>query len=287
MKRKWFFTSLMLLLIGGLLLSRRALATSGYELNWDSVAGGGGMDGQGGSFGLGDSLGQPDAGPSNPGTFAILGGFWAGATENADLSALVFSTGSLSPAFDPATVSYTQSVAHPVSSLTVTPSVADPAATVTVNGMAVAPGSASGPIGLNVGPNTVTTVVTAQDGFTTKTYTVTVTRAALPNEADLSALVFSTGPLSPAFDPGTLNYTQSVGQANIWLTITPTAADPSARITVNGRKVASGHASIPIHLSMGPNAVTIVVLAQDGVTTKTYTVIVTRRYKVFLPIVFR
>src|SRR5690606_34014361 len=53
-------------------------------------------------------------------------------------------------------------------------------ATITVNGTAVTSGNASGAIALNVGSNTITTVVTAQDGTTTKTYTVTVNRANIP-----------------------------------------------------------------------------------------------------------
>jgi hypothetical protein len=47
---------------------------------------------------------------------------------------------------------------------------------VTVNTIAVTSGSPSGAISLVVGTNTITVLVTAQD-TTTKTYTVTVTRA--------------------------------------------------------------------------------------------------------------
>ena len=53
-----------------------------------------------------------------------------------------------------------------------TPTATDSSATVKVNGTSVASGSASGPIALAVGTNTITTVVTAQDGITTKTYSV-------------------------------------------------------------------------------------------------------------------
>jgi small neutral amino acid transporter SnatA (MarC family) len=48
-----------------------------------------------------------------------------------------------------------------------------------VNGTIVTSGSASGAIPLNVGPNTITVLVTAQDGTTTQSYTITVTRAAV------------------------------------------------------------------------------------------------------------
>ena len=64
-------------------------------------------------------------------------------------------------------------------------------------------------ISLAVGTNIVSTVVTAQDGITTKTYTLTISRAAAPN-ADLVSLVPSTGTLSPGFASGTTSYSASV-----------------------------------------------------------------------------
>jgi hypothetical protein len=98
-------------------------------------------------------------------------------SSNANLSALSLSGASLSPSFAAGTISYTATVANSVTSLTVTPTVAQGNATVTVNGTAVASGAASGSISLSVGSNVLTTVVTAQDGVTAKSYTVTVTRS--------------------------------------------------------------------------------------------------------------
>jgi trimeric autotransporter adhesin len=102
----------------------------------------------------------------------------AAISSNADLSNLTLSAGTLSPVFSPATTSYTASVANTVTSITLTPTAVDVNSTITVNGNAVTSGSPSGSIVLAVGPNVITTVVTAQDAVTTKTYTVTVTRAA-------------------------------------------------------------------------------------------------------------
>jgi gliding motility-associated-like protein len=84
----------------------------------------------------------------------------------------------LAPAFSPGTTAYTASVVNGVTSMTVTPATADATATIKVDGTTVASGTASGAITLAVGSNTITTLVTAQDGVTTKTYTLTVTRAA-------------------------------------------------------------------------------------------------------------
>ena len=102
----------------------------------------------------------------------------SGASTNADLSNLTLSAGVLSPVFAAATTSYTTNVANGINSITATPTSADVNSTITVNGNAVTSGTPSGAIALAVGPNVITTVVTAQDAVTTKTYTVTVTRAA-------------------------------------------------------------------------------------------------------------
>ena len=104
-----------------------------------------------------------------------------GAATDATLSALVLSDGAsevtLTPAFDSATRSYAATVANSVASVTVTPTVTDPNATVTVNGAAVASGSPSAAIELEVGETVIEAVVTAEDGTTTSTHTVTVMRA--------------------------------------------------------------------------------------------------------------
>jgi Cadherin-like beta sandwich domain/Domain of unknown function (DUF4073) len=92
--------------------------------------------------------------------------------NNADLSNLTLSSGVLSPSFAAGTGHYTVNVGNDVTSIRVTPTVADANATVMVNGS-----SALLPIYLNVGDNTITIIVTAEDGISKKTYTVTVTRA--------------------------------------------------------------------------------------------------------------
>ena len=99
-------------------------------------------------------------------------------SSNADLSNLILSSGTLVPIFSSATTGYTANVANATSSITVTPTTGNANSTVTINGNSVLSGNASVPIPLNVGANVITTIVTAQDAVTTKTYTVTVTRAA-------------------------------------------------------------------------------------------------------------
>ncbi len=98
-------------------------------------------------------------------------------SSDTTLSGLTVSQGTLSPTFASSTVTYTDSVANSVTSMTVTPTVNTAGATVKVNGNTVASGSASSAISLSVGSNTITVVVTAPDGTTTQNYVITVTRA--------------------------------------------------------------------------------------------------------------
>jgi uncharacterized repeat protein (TIGR02543 family) len=196
-------------------------------------------------------------------------------SNDATLSALVLSSGTPSPTFSSGTESYTASVANSVTSITVTPTRTQGNATITVNGTTVTSGSASGSIALNVGLNTITVVVTAQDGSTTKSYNVEVTRAGSA-DATLSSLALSTGTLSPTFSSGTESYTVSVVNSVTSVTVTPARTQANATITVNGTAVTSGSASGSISLNVGSNTITVVVTAQDGSTTKSYTVTVTR-----------
>ncbi|SEG73884.1 cadherin-like beta sandwich domain-containing protein [Paenibacillus sp. UNC499MF] len=197
----------------------------------------------------------------------------AAASYNANLSNLTLSTGPLNLPFASGTTSYTAGVANNVTSVNVTPTLADGTATLKVNGSTVASGSPSS-VPLNVGANTITVLVTAQDGTTQKTYTVTVTRAASAN-ADLSGLTLSAGTLNPTFASDTTGYTANVADNVANIDITPTLADGTATLKVNGSTVASGSPS-SVPLNVGANTITVLVTAQDGMTQKTYTVTVTR-----------
>ena len=102
----------------------------------------------------------------------------AALSDNADLGGLTISSGTLSPSFSSSDIAYTASVDNSVTQVTVTPTASDSSATIVVNGNTVTSGNGYIVTGLTVGePTTVTVIVAAQDS-TTKTYTVTLTRAA-------------------------------------------------------------------------------------------------------------
>ena len=202
-------------------------------------------------------------------------------STDATLKALTVSDGTndvpLTPAFDSDTVSYTASVAHGVSSVTVTPTVHESHATVAVDGTTVNSGTASSAVSLTAGEaNDILVVVTAEDTSVTKTYTVSVTRAG-SSDATLSGLTTSDGTLTPAFDSSKTAYTATVAYSVASVTVTPTVNESNATVAVNGSGVTSGSPSQAISLTAGQSTnLNVVVTAQDGVTTKAYTIAVTR-----------
>ena len=97
------------------------------------------------------------------------------------------------------------------------------------------------------------------------------------NAAALSALEASAGSLDPAFTSTTGRYALSVPHGNAEITLKATASEGNAAITVNGAAVASGSASQSIALVPGAaKSIAVVVTAEDGVASKTYTVTATR-----------
>jgi len=98
------------------------------------------------------------------------------ASTDASLSALVLSAGTLSPTFASGTYAYTASVGNGTSLLTVTPTKTDAGASF-VRYLGAA-GAINFTGAIAVGANIIRTIVTAADGTTILTYTVTVTRAA-------------------------------------------------------------------------------------------------------------
>ena len=132
--------------------------------------------------------------------------------------------------------------------------------------------------------------------MTSKDYTVTITRQApqtsLSTNADLSALTASTATgatgtfnartLTPAFSASETSYTVTVANNQTHIKLTPTVDDTgkAALRVFRGSIIAtvtSGSASSAIPLSVGSNAVRARVTAEDGTTTKDYTVTVIRQ----------
>lgn len=165
-------------------------------------------------------------------------------SSNADLSNLTTTAGSFT--FAAATTSYSFTVPTTTTGVTVTATRADAGATlhVRVNNGSYIPltsGTASGTLMLDVGQNTIDVRVTAQNGTTTKTYTLTVTREAalvsslvrvspeLSNAATVSwTLTFS----SPVVGVTASNFTLSGPAATGASVGTPTTANSGLTWTI-------------------------------------------------------
>jgi hypothetical protein len=97
--------------------------------------------------------------------------------------------------------------------------------------------------------------------------------------ANLSGLVVDYGlmdyffSLTPDFSSGTPNYTVTVSLTSE-INVTAVSSDPYASITINGEPARSGVPKKISGFTIGGGTITIpiVVTAEDGITTKTYTI---------------
>ena len=177
--------------------------------------------------------------------------------------------------FDSTTTSYSAQVAYSVSQTTVTPTVNHSEANYVIKLGSVT--DSDGVIPLAVGDNVITIVVTAQDGNTTRTYTVTVTRLVslqqTSTDATLSALTLSDVNFG-TFASGTSSYSASVANSVTSTTVTPTLNDSDASYVIKLGGVTDSDGTVS--LTVGSNVITIEVTAEDDSTKKTYSVTVTR-----------
>ena len=116
-------------------------------------------------------------------------------------------------------------------------------------------------------------------GLRPLTYRVTVVDEPTPsNDATLSALSLGSVSLSPAFDSETTTYTAST--TNATNTVTATPANAGAKVVITNKGTAGDAVEIPNGTAAtwqaGTNTLTITVTAEDGTTTKAYTVTVAK-----------
>jgi len=115
-RRKRFALSTVLLC--GLLVAGAAWAGSAsYDLSWWTVDGGGATFSSGGSYELGGTIGQPDAGTLSGGDFTLGGGFWGGGAAVAPTTPTATPTSTTTPTATP-TGTPTTPTATPTSTAT-------------------------------------------------------------------------------------------------------------------------------------------------------------------------
>jgi len=206
-------------------------------------------------------------------------------SADASLSFLALSpAGTLSPTFSSGMTNYTATNANANTSVSVTATNTSSYATNVLfyNGTPEATNvgwlTASVPLTVGAG-NVIQVVVTAQDGLTTSTNTVTVTRLASANALLSNLVITPAGTLSPTFASGTTNYNATNTYANKSVTVTATSADGTAVLALsfnNGSSysiplttmVASGSQT----LGLPTNTVAVRAVSQDLSQTNVYTV---------------
>ena len=201
-------------------------------------------------------------------------------SDDATLSALSLDNAALLPAFSPDLTTYTASALGSAGEYTTLTYAVDagaakpevwvgrsaPTDTTTTDPLAATTRSGATVRLYNTGETVITIAVTAENGITKKTYTITVSRATeLSSDATLSSLMLSGVTLMPEFASGTMEYTAMVANDVEMTTVSATKTHPGATITGDGNRT----------LVVGENTIRVTVTAEDG-TSQTYTVTVTR-----------
>ena len=202
-------------------------------------------------------------------------------SSNADLKSLEISGVTL--AFDPATTSYTGvGVDNSVDSATVTavPRQNFASVAITTNPTSSDADAMADGYQLTNLPNndtyTITVTVTAQDGNTSKVYTVELAFRDIPK---LTGLTVNPGTLTPAFAADTTAYTvPDIGYATTRITINATAASGATVSFLDGADMAltDADSATGFQVDLDPGDNTVKVRATKGTATQDYTLTITR-----------
>lgn len=170
------------------------------------------------------------------------------------LLSMSISEGKLAPDFNPDINNYATTVSNSISELIIEVTKEDEYATVT----------GAGRITLGVGRNVIPITVTSKDGVS-NVYTLVVYRTE-SNDATLKSLSVTGFNYQPIFNKLIENYNLDIGSETSNLDIIAEPTDSNAKVEITGNK----------NLLSGMNIITIKVTAPDNITTKTYTLTVTK-----------
>ncbi|MDZ7670307.1 MAG: cadherin-like beta sandwich domain-containing protein [Gammaproteobacteria bacterium] len=197
------------------------------------------------------------------------------ASADAALQSLSIAGASLETAFAPDTTSYDATAPHEASEVEIVAQARDSAATVSIQGGPAATGSQSRTLPFSEASLTIEVVVTAENGSDTLTYRVTINRAA-SSDAALDSLDLGEASLDTAFDPDTTDYSASAPNSSQEIVVTATGRDDAASIAINGGADTTGSATRTLPFSGDTLSVEILVTAENGTDSRTYTVTLTR-----------
>ena len=164
----------------------------------------------------------------------------ASKSSNANLNSLTISSvSSAALNFSSNTTNYAVSVPNSVTSVRVTTTTVHSGASVQINGQVIQ----TKDISLNVGENNIRIIVSAEDGTTTKTYYITVTRESATTPST-PVLKWDTGTSKTVNVPYNGGEEQIVFQAsNLSYTITPGSDDKFLEISIDNKPFTTGSLS--------------------------------------------
>ena len=214
-------------------------------------------------------------GSSKTYTIAVVRG---AAASNSNLSALTVSPGTLDPGFNTNIQNYTVDVADRIARVTVSATKSDLNAVMS-GSVTAGTGTATGQETISLdGPGTsrVVSITVTAPSQSSKTYTITVERAASAGNNNLSTLTVSPGTLAPPFNPSTTRYTVNVGSDVTSVIVTAVPQDTNTDMEVNGQGTSSGQArEISLGAEGSSTDITVRVDPPNG-NAKTYRLTVNR-----------
>jgi hypothetical protein len=182
--------------------------------------------------------------------------------DNADLEKLKITPGRLVPKFHSSITEYKVTLASNIEEIKLVPLTSDGGASCAIKGDA-----SDRTVKLKEGATSVVdVVVTAEDGQTNKTYTISITRLSA-SDACLSHLEPSSGSLQPSFSPSTLTYYCDLPSNLTTLSLKTKTEDPGMKVTLK-----DGQTVGPVSLSPGLTVIEVVVTSVNGSNTTTYTI---------------
>ena len=178
--------------------------------------------------------------------------------------------------FNAEKLEYDVTVPYVTSAVQVAPKPKSPISFATVNNLPITEQRPFIDLPLTAGKKSVATVIIEAENGDKRTYTINITRSMPSTEARLDLLSVPEGTdFAPRWVPANTAYTVKLKEGTKSYTVIAKPVDEYATIEINGKAAVSNVAFGPITSVQESSKVTIKVTAQDGKTSKVYTIDVT------------
>lgn len=181
------------------------------------------------------------------------------ASQNVNLKELHLNIEGISPSFNKDTTEYYLVISNLINDIDVDASAEDASAKISITGNK----------DLKLGNNKIEIIVTSADGKTSKTYVINVSKTEDKNlgNSNLENLAIENVNIIPEFSSDILSYFAEVESDIESLNILAVPQNENAKAQISGND----------NLQFGDNIVEVKVIAEDGITTKKYSILVHRK----------